>query len=170
MLAGSRRRAFAARCRGPYGGINAADHARAGVSGGLVLGCLSRALWRGWPRCELEFGRRRVVVRPRGCMSRRVAGLPDACRLASVLHDASAFHFSAAKKRFAAAHQWCRWSLLLKLIGGDAQQRSCSGNDRWRPCNHIGTARVLRREWLPYVLIRPAKVAQAVRHRCGSAR
>ena len=156
MLAGSRRRAFAARCRGPDEGINAADHARAGVSGWLSFWAASPArCGEAGPRCELEFGRRRVVVRPRGCMSRRVAGLPDACRLASVLHDASAFHFSAAKKRFAAAHQWCRWSLLLKLIGGDAQQRSCSGNDRWRPCSHIGTARVLRRANMSLVSLDP---------------
>ena len=155
MLAGSRRRAFAARCRSPYEGINA-DHARAALSGWrLVLVASPARCGEAGPRCELEFGRRRVVVRPRGCMSRRVAGLPDACRLASVLHDASAFHFSAAKKRFAAAHQWCRWSLLLKLIGGDAQQRSCSGNDRWRPCSHIGTARVLRRANMSLVSLDP---------------
>jgi len=43
MLAGSRRRAFAARCRGPDEGINAADHARAGVSGWLSFWAASPA-------------------------------------------------------------------------------------------------------------------------------
>ena len=43
MLAGSRRRAFAARCRGPYGGIYAAAHARAGVSGWLSFWAASPA-------------------------------------------------------------------------------------------------------------------------------
>ena len=113
----------------------------------VVLGCLSARCGEAGPRCELEFGRRRVFVRPRGCMFRRVAGLPDAClRLASVLQAASAFHFSSRKNAVPQRTSGVVGHLLLKLIGGDAQQRSCSGNDRWRPCNHIGTARVLRRE------------------------
>ena len=156
MLAGSRRRAFAARCRGPYGGINAADHARAGVSGWLSFWAASPArCGEAGPRCELEFGRRRVVVRPRGCMSRRMAGPPmHACGLLVSYMPLARFIFKPQKRR-AAAHQWCRWSLLLKLIGGDAQQRSCSGNDRWRPCNHIGTARVLRRANMSLVSLDP---------------
>jgi len=34
----------------------------------VVWGCLSARCGEAGPRCELEFGRRRVLVRPRGCM------------------------------------------------------------------------------------------------------
>ena len=112
----------------------------------VVLGCLSARCGEAGPRCELEFGRRRVVVRPRGCMFRRVAGLPmHAGGLLVSYRPLARFIFQAANS-VPRRTSGVVGQLLLKLIGGDAQQRSCSGNDRWRLCNHIGTARVLRRE------------------------
>ena len=75
----------------------------------VVWGCLSARCGEAGPRCELEFGRRRVVVRPRGCMFRRVAGLPDACRLLVSYKPLACFIFQAAKTP-------CRSAPVVSLV------------------------------------------------------
>ena len=79
----------------------------------VVLGCLSARCGEAGPRCELEFGRRRVVVRPRGCMSRRVAGLPDGCETLLVSYRSLA--------RFFGCTPLCLvWQARLPLAGAGA--------------------------------------------------